>query len=62
MLRCYGRLGSCGPPVAFWYSRIGNRAPLALCQCCLDRWFDLADDDPALEPVAWGWLRERQPA
>jgi hypothetical protein len=27
-----------------------------VCQACLDAWFDSADDDPDLEPAAWGWL------
>lgn len=41
--------------VAFWNCVNGNR--LALCQTCLDAWFDNADDDPFLEPESWGWLR-----
>lgn len=42
------------PAVAWW--KTGNGAFTRLCQACLDYWFDNADDDPSLEPVAWGWF------
>lgn len=41
--------------VAWWEA--GNRGFAWLCQSCLDFWFDAADDDDALEPLAWGWAR-----
>lgn len=42
------------PPVARWICRNGNI--VRLCQPCLDWWFDNADDDPDLEPLAWTWI------
>lgn len=42
------------PAAAWWRGRNGNFT--RLCQPCLDYWFDNADDDPDLEPAAWGWL------
>lgn len=45
---------SCGPAVACWECQNGNI--VQLCQTCLDAWFDNADDDQMLEPVAWSWL------
>lgn len=42
------------PAVAWW--RIRDSTLVQLCQSCLDCWFDNADDDPDLEPTAWGWL------
>ncbi|WP_372352638.1 hypothetical protein [Streptomyces sp. KL116D] len=32
-----------------------------LCRTCLDDWFDMADDSPAWEPEAWGWLTGGEP-
>jgi hypothetical protein len=40
--------------VAWWLTRSGHY--LHLCQHRLDAWFDNADQDDDLEPVAWGWL------
>ncbi len=49
------RLSNCpNPAVAWWKS--GNGAYTSLCKACLDYWFDFADDDECLEPVAWGWF------
>jgi hypothetical protein len=48
------------PAVAWWRGRNGHT--VWLCQGCLDHWFDNADDDPALEPAAWGWFYEPRPA
>lgn len=42
------------PAVAWW--RHANGITSKLCQSCLDRWFDAADDDPDLEPAVWCWL------
>lgn len=53
-MTCTGRLASCGPAVARWQTVTGYWFPL--CQGCLDAWFDNADSDPDLEPVAWRWL------
>lgn len=48
------------PAVAWWRSSNGHIA--RLCASCLNCWFDNADDDPDLEPTAWGWLHEPRPA
>lgn len=53
-MNCIGRLASCGPAVALWVAP--NTYSFRLCQACLDAWFDNADDDPDLEPLAWEWL------
>lgn len=53
-MNCTGRLPSCGPAVARWEVRNGSW--FLLCQTCLDHWFDNADDDDSLEPVAWAWI------
>jgi hypothetical protein len=54
VVNCDGKLASCGPAAARWSHRNGNIS--RLCRACLDHWFDNADDDPDLEPVAWQWL------
>lgn len=56
---CQNRLDSCGPVVAIWQTDIHYRT--FLCQLCLDSWFDGADDDPDLEPIAWGWVEGQNP-
>ncbi|MDG9703770.1 hypothetical protein [Streptomyces sp. DH37] len=43
------------PAVARWVGP--NGFPTLLCRSCLDIWFDQADDDDALEPLRWEWLR-----
>lgn len=53
-MTCTGRLASCGPAVARWTVR--NGYTFLLCRKCLDAWFDNADDEPDLEPVAWAWI------
>lgn len=45
------------PAIAWWRTSNGNFT--RLCQSCLGCWFDNADDDPDLEPTAWGWLYTR---
>ena len=57
-MNCTGRLPNCGPAVARWVC--GNGNVVLLCRKCLDCWFDNADDDPDLEPVAWGWIEKRR--
>ena len=52
-MNCDCKLATCGPTVARWSHRNGNIS--RLCQSCLDAWFDNADDDDELEPVAWTW-------
>lgn len=42
------------PAIARWNHHNGNVS--RLCQACLDSWFDIADDDPDLEPASWAWL------
>lgn len=54
---CDGRTShSRVPAVAWWICNSTSRNRVRLCQACLDIWFDNADDDPTLEPAAWGWL------
>lgn len=53
-MNCAINSATCGPVVARWKTQTGYWFPL--CQGCLDAWFDNADDDPDLEPVAWRWL------
>jgi hypothetical protein len=53
-MTCDCKLASCGPVVARWSHRNGNIS--RLCQSCLDAWFDNADDDGDLEPIAWAWI------
>ena len=48
-------LSRCTNPAVAWWKSV-NGAYASLCQACLDWWFDFADDDEALEPVAWGWF------
>lgn len=48
------------PAIAWW--RVQDSAIVRLCKNCLDCWFDNADDDPGLEPTAWGWLIPPKPA
>jgi hypothetical protein len=48
------------PAIAWW--KTGNDCFTRLCWACLDCWFDNADDDPDLEPTAWGWLVHPEPA
>lgn len=46
-----GTRPTCGPAVA----RVTHhhRGTTQLCQPCLDSWFDTADEDESLEPLAW---------
>lgn len=47
------------PAVARWEHPHGHAS--RLCLECLNGWFDNADDDPDLEPVAWSWLPGMRP-
>ncbi|MFG2372565.1 hypothetical protein ACGFY9_13940 [Streptomyces sp. NPDC048504] len=47
------------PATAWWHGPNGHHT--TLCTSCLNFWFDNADDDPDLEPAAWGWLIPPEP-
>lgn len=53
-MTCDLELPTCSSAVARWSCANGYVGHL--CQKCLDHWFDNADDDDSLEPVAWMWL------
>lgn len=47
-------------PLAWWQRPEGRL--VRLCKPHLDLCFDAADDAPASEPTAWGWLIAPEPA
>lgn len=53
---CDGRTSHRSAPAVAWWICSPSQNRSRLCQACLDIWFDNADDDPTLEPAAWGWL------
>jgi hypothetical protein len=54
---CSSGTPSCcsGPAVAIWESP-NSHARSPLCNAHVDRWFDVCDDDPELEPASVRWL------
>lgn len=50
------------PERAVAWIRLADGTHTRLCRTCLDAWFDLADDQPELEPRIWGWLVRPTPA
>lgn len=56
-----GSTGTDHPAAVAWWIFIPLRNRVQVCQGCLDAWFDNADDDPFLEPAAWGWLPGYRP-
>lgn len=56
-----GSIGTDHPSAVAWWICTPSQNRVRVCQGCLDAWFDNADDDPFLEPVAWGWLPECRP-
>jgi hypothetical protein len=54
--RCNFHINLGDPPAVAWLIHATWRGRMHFCQGCLDRWFDDADDNPRLEPAAWGWL------
>lgn len=59
--RCNFHINLGDPPAVAWLIHATSRSRWHFCQGCLDRWFDNADDNPSLEPAAWGWLPECHP-
>ncbi|MFI6251503.1 hypothetical protein [Streptomyces sp. NPDC051016] len=57
----HGPCRTCPAPAVAWlrFSRITS---LRLCRTCLDSWFDMADDQPEMEPRIWGWLTSPVPS
>jgi hypothetical protein len=55
-VRCNFHINLGDPPAVAWLIHATWRGRMHFCQGCLDRWFDDADDNPRLEPAAWGWL------
>lgn len=53
-------LSRCPNPAIAWW-KTSNGTYTHLCKPCLDCWFDNADDDPDLEPEAWGWFSPPSP-
>lgn len=55
------KLGPCRtcPELAVAWIRLIDGTHLQLCKPCLDAWFDMADEQPQLEPRIWGWLVRR---
>jgi len=57
----HGPCRTCTEPAVAWL-RFRDRTSSRLCQRCLNTWFDMADDQPQLEPLIWGWLVPPAPA
>lgn len=52
------KLGPCRtcPEQAVAWIRLTDGTHSQLCKPCLDAWFDMADEQPQLEPRIWGWF------
>lgn len=57
----HGPCGTCPEQAVAWI-RLPDGTHFRLCKLCLDAWFDLADEQPQLEPRIWGWLVPPAPA
>ena len=55
----HGPCRTCPEQAVAWIRIAG--ITFRLCKPCLDRWFDMADEQPQLEPRIWGWLTCRAP-
>lgn len=49
------------PEDAVAWVRMPDGTTFRLCKPCLNAWFDMADEQPQLEPRIWGWLACRAP-
>ena len=57
----HGPCRTCTEPAVAWM-RLADGTHARVCKVCLDDWFDLADDQPQLEPRIWGWFVRPEPA